>query len=894
MNRLASLKLTIPKKYTPLELLDETVDSMNILCHENKHSGDISIRVFSIDEMKTDFITQIREWNTKIQKINAVNETNIKIVRTGMTSRFLYYDIQIVGDDLLAIRKFQPRNIDFLCFYGDDMYDDEKHAICIQLIVIRNQLINIDIVLPIFPSKILLDDDLFIQLADLYPPNPIDEEAYLMGWFNEDEELTNDKLFIKIFQLIWKLDSYEKAETVFNNYIRLLEEDPHDLPEFYPRWAKLFLKVHRKDSDLKGLPPIIRFDINRAALKDVGVYSWSYNITEIIAILPGLTQHMIQNRLIQLTVNLMDITNDSIQALTLLLVYKILQLTGISDPPTLLELDEKAPKRIDQDMLTKFIYSILSSNNMTSRLVLYCVLPKLLVFYENDFEFQKQIICASFYSSKNSEKIFFENNFGEMMNEINKTAIKQKVKPSSVKTFVCQLIDMLKTTDYLLGSLKKIPISLYNVDSVIAKMSSQVFTQIELRYLISIVGNASPSMLFKFHLMSALSSNCLCSLVLTYTKKLKNVVLPADYYALMPTEIQNGLIIPPTSPPLIDDTLLESIGPMVAKQVFDPSPPTEKVVRTGTTIPAIHIENGKTNDIVFDPSGNSIFTGSNVLRRYNLCDHQRKPDLNITMEKGTILSMAIHDDSIFIASSNQALYQYSFLTNSMSHITSFKNRISTISKVDEINQVFIALETGDIITKNKESVYQKLMTINSGLGIPHCICQIPNTPKYVIGTTSGTAILYDTRMQFPIRRIRATNFPANISQIDQFSFGITCGPFAAIFDSEMSRVIKGLSAPPSHVLSMCSYNKSIITAHSDYSMYSWNFDQQESVSNLGDISASTLWSNDGIYMNLKQSNVMPLHDSPISFLKPSPTSASVLSCSISGKILITPLPVVKK
>lgn len=862
--------ISLPPDFLAKELLDETIDSVNILAVKSgEPKKPYSVRIFNRTDMSRELIERMIKWNDEIKLVESKNESMRK------TSRFVTFDLRSdpATQTYYAIHPFFPRTLEFVCSFGVDLFDDEKHAICFQLARICYYVSLYRERLPIFPSRFVLNDDLFLQLTDLYPPNPIDEEAFEMGWF--DETTTNDDFFIKIIQKLWNIDEEDARQKLFAY---------QNFQPGVPSWGEHFMSKHRNESETDGIPPVIALDINRAKLT-FPLEIMCCSLSEILKIVPNLSHEMIEKRIFPIISKLMYTDSDVIQCLILLLIVEVTKRTGFSDKMS------DVGHTNDRFTVQSYIESLVNSKKRSgARFVLYCILPDIISLMPA--EYSKALIRVLLDKANTHEMVAFSHNFTQMMVKLNEVSLSQT--QSTVKPFVCQILNQMQLTDTLLGSLISMPPSLYVVDALLTKMSKQIKSQIEMRYLISVSQHASPAILHGFRFIyAATSSLTVSSLALVFIQRLKKHIHHVDYRMLIPSKIQPDLVHVPVSPDPVDDSLLETIKDMIAFDIIGDTPPEPAAVRPkGTAKTRVSVVLGPVSDFDFTRDGQYFLAvGQSSLRVFqrsvletscSTAPHESIFDLNMSAEK-----IASIGTGAFIGGhrGNDALFKE---VNIATHFTSDPivlpdaGKVTVMEKSPERNLLMTATQSGDVFVKKDTLV--KLMTINRELGEPISLSFIPNSMYYVIGTNEGNVISYDLRMQCPIRRTRPSNMPAHVCGCDSQAFWMTAGPYCAKLDVKTSSLLKYVYAPPSHVTGCCCIDDWIVTAHSDYSVYAYN---QKAINMVNGILKSY---QDGKKVRIVPNAVSPVHEHPINIIKTSRLTAAPITCDTSGLVVLWPTP----
>lgn len=477
--------IVLPPDFSFKEMLDETLDSYNVLAVDTKNDY-FSIWIFPNDKSTSSeqLIGRIKKWNEDLKPKN-----------DELYNRILVFDTLDENGYYYCWHLFYSRTLEFLCFRGDDVFDVEKHAICIQLVDLLKVIKNYEL-LPIFPSRIILKDDLYVQFSNLYPPNPIDEEAFIMGYF--EEGATNESLIIKIIGLIWDDDNEEQTKQRFNDY--------QNFTNSCPEWAQEFLTLYNSDtSSIKKskIPSLLYLDLVRSkvtlGLRARDHSAAYYGLTEMISLVDNLTIQEIRIRVLPITLDLFVVNNDLILALIVLLVLKILEKfdkekniirtrygvqipSSVSDPTLKSpsnsgyndynqstasnystngyysnsysysnDFDSKSFSKIDENDRTdqsqklelstflSLIKKILLSNFSIAKYVVFCNFPQIIKFITPQMA-RSMIVSLLMITNKEENehlKVIFCLNFAKMADSLAEIS-----KPESIKPFITQLLSI--------------------------------------------------------------------------------------------------------------------------------------------------------------------------------------------------------------------------------------------------------------------------------------------------------------------------------------------------------------------------------------------------------------------------------------------------------------------
>ena len=922
--------VTLPSEYTFKELLDETLDSINVLALDKKNDL-FSIRIFHNDKSPNSekLISTIKKWNSDFRPKN--NE---------LYNRILVFQTKDENGNYYCWHKFMPRTLEFLCFYGDDVFDEEKDAICLQLVDLLEIVKDYEL-LPIFPSRIVLNDDLYVQLLDLYPPNPIDEEAFQMGWFQEDA--TNELLITRIIALLWKIDD-DLAKEKLNDY--------RNGTGCCPKWSKEFLLLHMSDTSTirkSNIPPLLALDLVRSkvnsGVRSTDHYAACYGITEMIYLVSNLTEQMIKVRVLPITLDLFKVKHDITKSLLLLLILQILDKISFEKSTSAMDQNRQI---LDMPTFMEFIKSIIFSEYHVAQYTLLCVLPRV-IHHITEEEARTLIIkLISVIKLPENEflKVVFCLNFHRIMESLKDLTPNRRI--SAVKPFICQLLSikmshvqdtqlsgltivsnkfttfnnnltgseqlaeksktidefLFKTSDQLLQSLLNMPPEYYNVDSIVERIPSQLMTQTQLRYLIKNVKNASPSLLFKFNVTAALPLSHLSSLSQTFIRKLKTVVHPADFSVLIPADSENFFLQHPSSPQPVEDNMLEIIRPFITTQLIEydkfynkpiPKRRPSSIIKPHQTVNTILELGVPINDFTFTVDGkNIIVCNDNNVLRYN--SNLSSTDYTVLFNTKENIEKVVAFRDSFVVSGSEGPQRFGimrfYFDNKVARNQSYSydSPITALSRFESNDYLFYGLKNGDVYfntpLSQKSSIH--LLHINTNLGSPMSIVEMPNSSNFIISTDEGNVIIYDKRIQTPIKRFRPSNRPGYVVPYDSSLFWITCGPFCAKIHIGTLEIKQAISVASSHVVCCCPVGDFVITAHTDLSVFAVN--DNNKVYNMNSPNSLFSFRRQSNQIIINPNNNAPLHEHPINCIRPSPNVQTVVSSDPSGRLIMWATP----
>jgi hypothetical protein len=857
--------LAMPPGYICKDIVEETLDSVSVIAMKQAEgkSRSYSIRIFSPDRPA---VKEVLKWNASLQMLESSGT---------LDKRFLTYDPDLLAKSrgVYGVRPYHPRTLEFVCFFGVDLFDDEKHAICFQLGEMSKKLRGFGERLPIFPSRILLHDDLFVQLTDFYPPNPIDEEACELGWF---EKRMHADFFRTIVAMLWRVSREEAG-------VRLLQYE--SLGEGAPEWGAAFLQKHRRTSQTDGLPPLIVLDINRANVAQFSPEIMNHALCEILRIIPELDGRMVELRVVPMLSALMPIEHDVIQSIVLLLLVAVLRKIGFT--------------AFDRVRFTGYVERILlRSSNTASRFTLYGVLRDVVQFIapEERETLIRAMICSRIgddetNSVKEHELVVFTNGVSSLMAELNRLSLLER--QTTIKPFACRVIATLPLTNSLFTSLIAMDTSLYVVDTVLARMPQQIKSQPEMRFLVHVAEHATREMLFRFNFVFAASSHLtVSSLAIFFLQKLRRLIHPVVFRMLVPSEVQQDLVVVPDSPHPTDDTLLESIAPMIARFVVGERPPMAAIREPQTK--QISLELGNVRDFDFSADGKTFVVAGSSSVRFWPVNALTSPPTECRLDfDGEIDRIGGFGDSIFVAGhSGNTLKLCSWQLGQSERV---QERVSiegagpvtAFEKSDRGDLILLGTDSGMVYMKRASLEVQPFFQVSRTLGCPISFAFLPSSSYYVVGTSEGTVIVYDFRMQCPLRRTRPSNRPAFVSASDPRTFWITCGPYATQFRIAMDSISRTFQASGTHAVLACGVRDWLITAHSDFSMFAFNGQLVVDLNNPNAVKQVRQSDRD---IAVVPSLAVPRHSAPIRLLKSSPVAFAPISCDAAGRLVIWPTP----
>jgi hypothetical protein len=217
-------------------------------------------------------------------------------------------------------------------------------------------------------------------------------------------------------------------------------------------------------------------------------------------------------------------------------------------------------------------------------------------------------------------------------------------------------------------------------------------------------------------------------------------------------------------------------------------------------------------------------------------------------------------------------------------------RVTCLSRLDS-KRLLICLENGQTCIMSGNSI-SPFINVPPTLGQIVSLCMIPKSSYYVMGSSEGNALLYDLRMQCPVRRMRACNRPAHVTAPDGSGFWLTCGPYMAKFDIHMNNIIRTLTIKGTHVTGCCCVRDWVLTSHSDYSVFGFG---RRGLFNLECAGKAVIEPKEG-EMNLvvEENYVIPRHEHKIIGLKNCSGLNTPMSWDEGGRLVLWSLPLSDK
>jgi WD40 repeat protein len=468
-----------------------------------------------------------------------------------------------------------------------------------------------------------------------------------------------------------------------------------------------------------------------------------------------------------------------------------------------------------------------------------------------------------------------------------------KSKPGAIKVFVSQLLTQVQLSHNLLTSLLSLPPSLYVVDAVLSRMSPQLKSQAEIRYLISVASSASPAVLFRFGFVYAASSNLtVSSLALVFIQRLKQLVHPVDFRLLIPPKVEKDLVHITPSPDPVNDTLLETLQGLVAEELpHSLITPSEKSIAREPILISKQISweaHEKVSDFDFLPDGRTYLAAcGSTLRLFQL--GTGSPERRIGC-RSPIDKIAVCSTSIVVASTCGGTTYFDErpldpnLHDTSGYSLTELGRVTTMVKSPVTDTILIGTAEGHVIFHTRMQHFN-MLRLQTDLGAVSSIAFVPQTSYYTVGTAHGIVLLYDFRMQCPCRRMRLSDRPAMMAAGDPDSFWITCGPHVVKTPIPMNRIDRRFSVAQTHAIQCCCVKDWVVTAHTDHSVFAFN---GKSVLNLSP--PPVIQTVDDPFVTIPPATGGAVHTAPITMLKSSPVTCAPVSCDESGKVVFWPIP----
>jgi hypothetical protein len=400
-------------------------------------------------------------------------------------------------------------------------------------------------------------------------------------------------------------------------------------------------------------------------------------------------------------------------------------------------------------------------------------------------------------------------------------------------------------------------------------------------------------MLFRFNLAFAASSHLtVSSLVLVFLQRLRPLVYPVDFRTLVASEVQQDLVVIPESPPPADDTQLDSIAPMIAEFVAGERPAVIAAKEAQTEL--ITLELGNIRDFDFSADGKTFVAGSSSVCYWPagaLTAAPRKCRLEFD---GEIDRIAGFGDSIVVAGHKGETLK--FCTWPLGHGERVQERVcfsnaggvTAFEKSETADMLLLGTKSGMVYIKRSSMELEPFFSINAGIGCPVSFAFLPLSTYYVIGTSEGTVLLYDFRMQCPLRRTRPCNRPAIVSASDSKAFWVTCGPYAAQFNVAVNSITRTFQATGTHALLSCCVKDWLVTAHSDFSLFAFNGQLVVDLNNPNAVRQIRVMDRN---VTVPQSQAVSRHGAPVRMLKSSPVALAPISCDAAGRLVVWRTPI---
>jgi hypothetical protein len=472
-----------------------------------------------------------------------------------------------------------------------------------------------------------------------------------------------------------------------------------------------------------------------------------------------------------------------------------------------------------------------------------------------------------------------------------------------VKPFICQLLSVIQISDQLLASLIDLPPQLYIVDAFLSRMSPQVKSQIEMRYLIAIAKHASPAMLFRFKWLVAVTSNLtVSSLALAFIQRLKSLMHRVDSEIMIPQNVESGAVRLSSGPEPVDDTVLESLAPLVSKYVIGgPHNTPHRLGQKPVLSKLVTYDCPGIRDFDFLAESRKFVTAyKDYIMIHPSFESKSGDQIDIKWESAAspaklddICNISACGDTIIVAGTHSGTTCVVSLLLTPSHVTHMDVLwnpglpISCTARID--NQHCLICNRGGQVSLLTPGGVSPFLDIPQRLGYSVSLCTVPKTNYFVIGTSEGTALLYDFRMQCPVRRMRACNRSALVCSNDALGFWMSCGRYIAKFDVHMDSLVRTVCVKGTHVTGCCCVKDWCVTCHTDYSVFGFNerrglFDMERGSRAVLDGRGS-----EGNVIG-ERSCVLPRHEGRMLCLKSLEGLEAPVSCDVNGRLVFWPLP----
>ena len=392
-----------------------------------------------------------------------------------------------------------------------------------------------------------------------------------------------------------------------------------------------------------------------------------------------------------------------------------------------------------------------------------------------------------------------------------------------------QIIDTLKVTDALFNSLQGINPEDFNPDVVISRMSAQLFTQSQLRFLIHVSKVASIPLLLRFSLKDAMDAPTLMTLVRTLIERVSKRVHSANLAAVCP--VYKGWSKPPLiTPKPLDKDQFSPPQELISNWCLSSQKPQFRPVNCENwkSSPIIIQTTNKATSIAFTTDCRFMVSAGNSVELYRLesiknhgIDFGRLPVKLDLPEPAT--SVATVPNYIFIGTS-KGVYKTQIFEKiekpKIQKILDLETSVTCIERISDSLFIIICYKNGDVYGCMEEEC-KFMFSIPNNFGVPISVCSVNQKNEYIIGTDAGYLISRSITLSCPIRIVRISNMPARVAKHNTDSIVVTAGPYAAIVDRKLSKIIISFTQPPSHVRNVCVVDRTLVTSHSDGGMRSW-------------------------------------------------------------------------
>lgn len=809
----------LPDGYVAVAVLDANLDSTSILCTETKDNKEVEIRFYTQEEVAID----------AIEKYSSLQSIDNKEFKDSIV--FPVFE-RLKNNTYYSRREFHPRTLGTLIYFHDSLYDEEKHIILLQIIKITS-LFPSNILFPILPSRFLVYENLVVKFTDLHRPDPIDDESLVIGYYQKG--INNETLILNIISQVWNLDDEFEAHSYYTKYKSLISPDAHSVFLVSDLlWVNIYFDLLKGNiKDIDSLPPVIRLDFYRHKLLDKNYIEVARNMILIYSEIDNLDQDILDKRVIPVMNSFSNENLDLISGLAFLILLKIKKRSKNYNETSLLfsSLTSEKESSLLQKSASKQSIKDYTDNSDKSKETL--LLEALNNFFSPERKTARFLLCSQIHDIFLAEGEwvgvlvlqYLTSHSIDMELDILCSRIPEIVEITSNKVLTIKLLNLMKFSEQFYYALLQIPTSMYNPDILVCNFSNQLFTQTQVRFLIHVANVLTPELIFRLNLQSALKPPILSSLTYDLIKKIKPRINPIDFSVLtVNLKYTNNIIKVP--PKMLSSGILNEISEMILPANllgFRFHNATNIIRLESWKGSSFHLNSVKASCVCFTQDGKYLITAGeefNFFTIENLKSGNIVPVIKKTSQK--FIKHINCDSSGIYCASDFSFQCFKFENETMIPLfeTHFCEKISTIKKLIDTNLLILFLEDGSA-KFFKNELFHDAYKIPAEHGIPISVCYIPSKKQYVVGTDSGSLILFDLNMQCPVKILRLSNQPSYVSFYDRKSFLCTAGPYATLLNYEMNKIERCFMQQLSYVTALTSVNQVVITAHTDLTVRAW-------------------------------------------------------------------------